>query len=233
MIDRYPVPDFLHRQPAQPAGARERPILFSSSMVRAILAGSKTQTRRVTKPQPGEHIWTDSKTGLLMTDIKHKYGASTAIICPYGQPGDRLWVREAWRPNWTIEHGHVIEFAADNAVQCFNGCCNDMQVIEPGYSWLTSNYDCYLKPWRRSIHMHRWASRILLEITAVRVERLNEISGADARAEGCPDKYVDGAEIASMDAMSREWYGQLWESINGAGSWSANPWVWCLTFKRV
>jgi len=219
---------------------KERPILFSAPMVRAILAGSKTQTRRVTKPQPGEHIWTDSKTGLLMTDIKHKYGASTAIICPYGQPGDRLWVREAWRPNWTIEHGHVIEFAADNAVQCFNGCCNDMQVIEPGYSWLTSNYDCYLKPWRRSIHMPRWASRILLEITAVRVERLNEISREDAEAEGVGLRRVSDTDFRWLDYIDGGTFGDprrsfwsLWESINGQESHDANPWVWAISFRRI
>jgi hypothetical protein len=178
---------------------KERPILFSAPMVRGILAGTKVQTRRVVKPQ-----------------AMGQWGP--VVPCPYGQPGDRLWVREAW------------DFIPEGDPGT-PSCAGIRYWADAGYELRTppSNYNPMLygkERVRPSIHMPRWASRITLEVTGVRVERLQDISEADARAEGisradCPDWH------ATTD------YRALWESIHGPGSWAANPWVWVVEFKRV
>lgn len=190
---------------------KERPILFSAPMVRAILDGTKTQTRRVVKPQPPAKVSSiylpfkqepNNWQGFADSDgLIHWYGR-----CPYGQPGDRLWVREAWR--W------VCPDDPDTAIYRADG--HAASKLPPGFKW---------KP---SIHMPWAASRITLEITAVRVERLQAISEADAEAEGCctPLRGHD-------DDFARGCYRNLWEQINGVGSWTANPWVWVIEFKRV
>lgn len=200
---------------------KERPILFSAPMVHAILAGTKTQTRRVVKPTPppGAHLHN------ITCQSGYRYAADPALIlpafdpnqgrvrwdCPYGQPGDRLWVREAWqaelRWDWTaprdIKRGSPIYFEfGDEAVPACAG------------------------KKRPSIHMPRWASRITLEVTSVRVERLQDISEDDAYAEGV--KHSEHGGITARDGFRR-----LWESINGAGSWDTNPWVWVVEFKRT
>jgi len=205
---------------------KERPILFSAPMVRAILDGAKTQTRRVVKPSRGRPIeflggggsdspdWNNPECwgyewhdGASFVTLKadpmdaHQY----TYPCPYGQPGDRLWVREAFghfERNDTLKPGDTIYYRAD-------GECLELQ------------------PWRPSIHMPRWASRITLEVTGVRVERLQDISEADAQAEGCAD--VD----YSAGRTYRHAYRDLWESINGEGAWSLNPWVWVVSFHRM
>ena len=213
---------------------KERPILFSAPMVRAILEGRKTVTRREVKPQPPEgHKWrgwvVDSTCSREIGTAS--WGDGTGALqrnsvyarCPYGKPGDRLWVRETWSADAQVDsiaprdlsHGEPIHYAADGAVRQ-TGC----SMINPGKG-------------RTSIHMPRWASRILLEITDVRVERLQDISRADIWAEGlqCPP------ELASDDVSPnyRDWYPaawrELWESTGGA--WNANPWVWVVEFKRV
>jgi hypothetical protein len=228
---------------------RERPILFSGPMVRAILAGRKTQTRRIVKfsrevwKQPLPHveyaddgmpIWFSSPPhGLRHRDPEY---FKRGYPCPYGRPGDRLWVRETWQPT---AHGKglgtEIHYHADESSEWRHGF-----VTNP------SN-----KHWRPSIHMPRWASRITLEITGVRVERLNEISEEDAIAEGaelnacdpkqwtpdmgylprCPH-YPDGCDCDPA-FTARDWFSDLWESINGPGSWAENPWVWVVEFRRV
>lgn len=163
-----------------------RPILFSGEMVRAILEGRKTQTRRVVKPQPA-------------------YVIDSVWVCPYGRPGDGLWVRETWAPN---SQAGVFSYAAD---------------------WAAGVK--HVSRWRPSIHMPRAASRISLEVVGVRVERLREISEADALAEGCADsEMVDGVP---MWCSAVEKYMDLWEKINGEGSWAVNPWVWVVEFRRV
>ena len=200
---------------------KERPILFSAPMVRAILAGTKTQTRRIMKPQADDSTWFENGAdgsitweqdgkpccGTGVWDVPHYSGKLTRR--PYGQPGDRLWVREShwwfkdepdhetgyYPPVLTVED---VEFRADG--------------------------DDGRKVWRPSIHMPRWASRITLEITGVRVERLQDISEADAQAEGV---YTDPA------CPAYDGYRVLWEQINGAGSWEANPWVWVVEFRRL
>ncbi len=173
----------------------ERPILFSGAMVRAILEGRKAQTRRILRRerQYGPFAFDDPRV---------------ARYCPYGQPGDRLWVRETWHLWGPPEH-QTLAFRAD---------CADAE-----------NYT-----WRPSIFMPRWASRITLEITDVRVERVQAISHVDAIAEGAID-----AELGAGDLISGSYavtnYAVLWDGINAKRgySWSSNPWVWVLTFTRV
>lgn len=191
---------------------KERPILFTGPMVRAILEGRKTVTRRVVTPQPdflGSMV--DPNTPFKTLDA----GLHARITCPYGQPGDRLWVREAWAADAQVDaiapsdlsEGEPIWYPADLSVRQ-TGC----SMISKGRV-------------RPSIHMPRWACRILLEITAVRVERLQDISDPGALAEG-----VSHSEMHSGDSLV-DVFARLWESTGG--DWAANPWVWVLEFKRV
>ena len=192
---------------------KERPILMSAPMVRAILAGAKTQTRRVMK---GTQPWG-------MKDGRPEWAiAGSEPRCPYGVLGDRLWVRETWAQNENqlseTRMDRSYAYAADNAGRA----------LDNGGE----------KPWRPSIHMPRWASRITLEVTGVRVERLQDISEADAIAEGISFSAAfggyhteDGRHFHCTDPI--ESYASLWDSIHGAGSWDANPFVWCVSFKRI
>ena len=220
---------------------KERPIIFSAPMVMAILSGAKTQTRRIVK---NAHMMTVD--GELVP---------IAALCPYGQPGDRLVVREKWRIGaWDEDRGAV-------AIDYFDGPRRDwIEVPDPTldgelfnrlwqqstddaraagltpdddgrYRWAPGESPCR---WRQSINMPRWASRITLEITDVRVERLQDISEADAVAEGFkpirPELLLDGL-IARLGRSAVEEFRLVWESINGPGSWDANPWVWVIEFK--
>ena len=188
---------------------KERPILFNGPMVCAVLDGSKTQTRRIMREQvcaPG--IVQIARPGYC--EIINEYGVHIpGFHCPYGEPGDRLWVREA--------------FCASS----FYDACKPSEIY-PGaglrYPADGPSIGCKTRP---SIHMPRWASRITLEITGVRVEQLNDCSDSDALAEG-----VDRTNT-SITGYARERYQRLWESINGVGSWNANPWVWVVEFRRV
>ncbi len=197
---------------------KERPILFSDQMVRAILEGRKTVTRRVMKPQPdflGSMV--DPNTPFKTLDA----GLHARITCPYGQPGDRLWVRESFAecydycdhpemPGAPTEHFHLgWHYRADG---------------EPKREEL----DGFLSHWKPSIHMPRWASRILLEITAVRVDRLHGITPNQCIAEGAwreKDKELGRGQEAIAA------FADLWRSTGG--DWDANPWVWVVEFKRV
>lgn len=195
----------------------EKPILFSAPMVRALLDGSKTQTRRIAKPKRSIEPMTDE--------------------CPYGQPGDRLRVKEAawmWcerRPNGTTPTGRQkwlyvpmreaqVHYASDHPKKPAVG------VVSPdtGNQW----------GWRLKIgrFIPRWASRIALEVTAVRVERLQDISEADCVAEGCAGGHgsIPGYPYS---ATPLEHYESIWRAINGPGSWSLNPWVWAVSFRRI
>ena len=219
---------------------KERPILFSAPMVRALLDSSKTQTRRVVKPQPGDY-W-NPVVGLynpLVIDNggyeapgPEIFGAADETEgrkCLYGQPGDRIWVRETWRS--TGDGGRADYMAPRN--------------LQPHQVWYDADgaapaSECTGKT-RTSIHMPRWASRILLEIVSVRVERLQDISDADTVAEGIDmealaesqDRYdiVCKGSGASGRATERTAWRDLWESTGG--DWEANPWCWAITFKRV
>ena len=187
---------------------KERPILFSAPMVRALLAGTKTQTRRVVKPLKGEEI---DPAGIY---DQHP-GDLELARCPYGQPGDRLWVREAYFGNHYL---HPNEPADER----------ELHYRADGYE----DFEGERITWRPSIHMPRWASRITLEIVSVRVERLHEISEEDAKAEGVEHYKPEHTVGLPPCSAHRYAFEDLWRSINGHESWSANPWVWVVEFKR-
>ena len=210
---------------------KERPILFSAPMVRAILDGSKTQTRRVVKPQPIEdrlHDHVERKYGLFTWWAGNRtFSIQHQARCPYGQPGDRLWVRETWNVTHhsQLAPGENIAKSAEDCVRDNNGfmpsCAEGVVYAADG---VTSHPVHGKARWRPSIHMPRWASRILLEITDVRVERLQDISEADAISEGVQHSTLNDPRVE---------YRWLWESINGPDSWAANPWVWVIEFQRI
>jgi hypothetical protein len=189
-------------------------------MVRALLAGTKTQTRRIVKP----NAW-------VTDDCDAGYDGQPVGVqpyidiyrCPYGRLGDRLWVREtAYYDEGDGRLPKLKPEGFDPSALYYRAdgeCCE--QIPECACAEVG-------KPrWTPSIHMPRWASRIALEITGVRVERLQEISRGDAMAEGCPHPNMQ------QGPNPRVWYADLWDGINGAGSWNANPWVWVVSFKRV
>lgn len=214
----------------------ERHILFSGPMVRAILDGRKTQTRRAVKPQPNSVKNFGKLVPYRRAAPPREMPSATferPIVCPYGVSGDRLWVREA----------HAIVPAS--AYRMSEGV---HQIINPDDSCEAAVYREgweRSKPgkWRPSIHMPRWASRLTLEITDVRVERLNACSEADARAEGVFPAAVYGGEVKSWlpaeDRRERfydtavEAYAALWDAINGPKAWDENPWVWAVSFEVV
>ena len=222
-----------------------RPIIFSGPMVRAILEGRKTQTRRIVKPQPfGKFL------GLLERPLDEGedpvlrawFGAgkdeltSSEITCPHGKPGDLLWVREKWQdycPMWDgawcghgtqegIARDHQPVYAADDQAKHLRGPDGEQRLP--------------LK-WKPSIHMPHWASRITLEIVAVRVERLQEISEEDAKAEGVefsPSNITLQSPFGS--GVYRNGFQALWSTIHaadGLNGWAANPWCWVIEFRRA
>lgn len=203
---------------------KERPILFSAAMVRAILEGRKTQTRRIMKAQPMED-WRPYSYGEL-----HKMeddGPNPDKVIgwgpvnddglegykfPYGQPGDRLWVRETFSLDESCK-GTIPYYRATDHESCG-------------------------QPWKPAIHMPRWASRIMLEITNVEAQRLQSITQNEAEAEGMvPPLHPDGArknvEKLKPGESCRGQYADLFDSINGNGTWQNNPWVWVISFKKL
>lgn len=189
---------------------KERPILFNSQMVQAIFEGRKTQTRRVAK------CFGDLDKPIMFDDgswnaIGTQCGMMTQVACPYGKVGDRLWVRETFH----LAGFGMVDYKADNIN------------IRPA-------------KWKPSIFMPKWASRITLEITNIRVERLNDISENDAKAEGI-ECWMDFGDEVYKDYLGRHHalntpqfaFKSLWESINGFDSWQNNPWVWVVEFKRI
>ncbi|WP_308065138.1 hypothetical protein [Escherichia coli] len=206
----------------------DRPIFFNAEMVRAILEGRKTQTRRIIDEK---FRGLDNENWKESTDLLIKR-------CPFGQPGDRLWVREtcadvnasgipaiAYRAD-----KDVLLLTEDESFHDENGEVNynDPRIkTYPFAQWYSDLVDGTEGRWRPSIHMPRWASRISLEITNVRVERLHSISEADAKTEGVfPAAYA----ITHPEAACRVGFGDLWCSIYGEESWTANPWVWVIEF---
>lgn len=220
-----------------------KPIIFSGDMVNAILENRKSQTRRIVSPQPvskgeselepGDVIFYGTELCRLEQSRGKNEAASgrlnaRTMRCPYGVPGDRLWVREKFfvdqledeipkeKPDWFDDSFY---YAADG------DCCDlipECACAEVGKPRI-----------RPSIHMPRWASRLTLEVTRVKAERLNDISSSDARAEGIDTTDTwDVARTAPRDKWVCR-YRQLWEEINGAGSWDANPWVWKIEFRKV
>lgn len=247
----------------------ERPILFSGAMVRAILSGAKSVTRRVVKPGAGQK-WLTPETlsrverweyrgdgywsmqigepnRIVHCGVEMDGGHIGCVRCPYGQQrGDILWVRETWQhADWTEDGQPYIRYRADDSVQLLPGA-DDESLIDV---WATlsdsDNFDIDGKAadrkWRPSIFMPRWASRITLEVTGVRVERLQEISEEEAKAEGA--RYFDGGEIhhsgwrhddGDVYSSARASFFALWQSINGKTyPWASNPWVWVVEFRRA
>lgn len=202
-----------------------RPILFSGPMVQALLDGRKTQTRRMiripemVRSEAGDHDltaieWCDqheSGPGFYAWLTEYPDEGSAPVSCRYGAPGDQLWVREK-----LVALGEIMAYAEDRA-----------PVMQGGLMWPSLGERSAIP----SIHMPRWASRITLEITEVRVQRVQEISEQDANEEGCT---LLGLTVETTDDLSLvPVFKKLWESINGAGSWEANPWVWCVSFEKV
>lgn len=191
--------------------AKERPILFSGQMVRAILEGRKTQTRRVLKKQPPAQSWLDEVSypsfGASFWDPQA--GEFIDFKNPYGKPGDRLWVREtfmAWPTPTAISYRATSD---QEAAKLFK--------------------------WKPSIFMPRWASRITLEIVSVRVERVQEISGDDCRKEGIRFEELDPFSQIARNNQRISKFRELWDSINakrGFG-WDKNPWAWVVEFRRI
>lgn len=207
---------------------KERPILFNAPMVRALLDGSKTQTRRVAKPVKHPDLGNLYDPGALVLEREPQHVIERA--CPYGQPGDRLWVREtcaAWESTDGEDFVHYFADGTYHAIEDTEQAADD---------WLVMNtYRGKRGATVPGIHMPRWASRILLEIVAVHVERLGAIGEADARAEGVTieERHMNGYCAGEFLPPSIRAFRELWEGINGAGSWDANPWVWVVKFKRV
>lgn len=207
---------------------KERGMIFNGEMVRAILDGRKNQTRRIMKPQPANDIargtFPNTEAYGWVSSMKQKFGGTTAHFCPFGQPGDRIWVRETWAE------------AGAGAPELKLYRANYPAHVPSHYENVPPAEEIH---WTPSIHMPRWASRILLEITDVRVERLNDISEEDARAEGiidggclnCGEPEPCGCANPEPDATDA--FAYLWQSIYGQENWNANPWVWVIEFNRI
>lgn len=209
----------------------DRPILFSAPMVRALIEGRKTQTRRVLNPQPQGHVW---RYGWSMEDGATWSGDKTTARIPIWA-GDRLYVREHWRTtyglDWTVE-----DLGRPLKPREFDPKTTPVEYLADGERELGGKA-------RRAMHMPRWASRLTLIVTDVKVERLQDITYADAIAEGVEpyggiDPDCSGYRDYS-DAEGRHWvnsyvsYATLWDSINGDGSWADNPWIVAYSFTVV
>jgi hypothetical protein len=210
---------------------KERPILFSAPMVRALLDASKTQTRRVCKPMNAwvvkDCLEVRNVDGVLHHFLKGAQQPIERLRSPYGQPGDRLWVKETWSEVGTMDPGLIV-YRAD-----YRAC------VPAQYQNLPPAAEI---KWKPSLFMRRTASRILLEVVSVRVERLQDISEADAVAEGVvkfSDNLINGIPgwkgypEAIPRPTAKDAYVDLWELINGINSWDVNPWVWVVEFWRV
>lgn len=207
---------------------KERPMLFSGPMVQAILEDRKWHTRRVIKPQPPvfagnwyqrnlDHVWYNPENPDLWHFVSPsgKENHIKPICCPYGKPGDRLWVRETWCCVHSIPYApgpdprDLVHYRADQTEAAA----------------IITEHRC----WRPSIHMPRAYSRITLEITGVRVDRLQMIGPVDCKAEGIQKDLMTGTSIQLINDFEK-----LWDSINGKTyPWKSNPWVWVIEFKRV
>jgi hypothetical protein len=212
---------------------KERGILFSPPMVRAILDGRKSQTRRLVKNEFGvcadcwgnvrepmcvPHNDGDGGYGVFGTDpylrvaaCDHNDVCGGRTRCPYGAVGDRLWVRETWcQIGETVDGVKTIAYRGDNDIELGG----DLR-------------------WKPGLYMPRWASRITLEITRVRVERLQDITESDARAEGVTwARGAIGQMVPGPPTCARDAYARLWDDVNGE-PWASSPWVWVVEFKRV
>ncbi|MBE8816267.1 hypothetical protein F3H66_22270 [Serratia marcescens] len=215
---------------------KDRPVIFNSEMVRAILDGRKTQTRRViANVSPDNCIPLQKPTKTKDGIYTHVMDAPGHGLCPFGRVGDRLWVRETWGvvSHDFDENERIIDWVPDRPATAIhempfgNGYYSGHAIYaaDGEFTWGDDDGHGERSCWKPSIHMPREACRILLEITAVRVERLTMISHEDAIAEGAPR--------ASCCRDPRHGFIELWESIYGKESIATNPWVWVIEFRRV
>ncbi|HHP1348013.1 TPA: morphogenetic protein [Klebsiella michiganensis] len=191
----------------------ERGMIFNTEMVRALIDGRKTQTRRPVKfPVYDRNMGCE----LAGNELAVELAAGNYLNSAFGKPGHRIWVRETFNGFWVTDE--EIEEIQEGISKAADLC--DYKADYPDNSQPAEG-------WTPSIHMPRWASRITLEITDVRVERLNSISDGDAIREGC-----SAADMKSGDCLA-DVFSRLWASIYGSDGWNANPWVWVIEFKRV
>jgi hypothetical protein len=213
---------------------KEKPVIFSGPMTKAILSGTKTQTRRVIKPQPTDSWMREQVTDWSLYYTRNRWGRlekhlwichpteNKEIVCPYGKPGDQLWVRERWYCAGEHEcDGYPVRYEVDADLA-----------------------RAVSTKWRTPIFMPRWASRITLEITNIRVQRVQEISEADAIAEGVRQLRDGSGTYAGREGpgnlvtpwpTAKEAFADGWDAINAKRgfSWSSNVWVWVLEFKKL
>ena len=205
-------------------------VLFKTEMVQAILDGRKTQTRRIIKPQPEitnnwyswNGHWPNSEHGACGCNVLDGFSDAMAWRAPFGKVGDHLWVRETWgvirafddlSPS-IIHHDTIVGYKTD-----------------PTDKWYQTGFSGDAGKWRSSIHMPRWASRITLKITSIKIQYVQEITTADAKAEGVKESFVMPDHVVSMGYVHA--FRELWDSINsdrGFG-WDKNPWVWVIEFE--
>lgn len=240
---------------------QERPVIFTAPMVRAIDDGRKTQTRRIAKfsevpgdvpnvvvePYPGEWIawWTNRTPAQALEFSRQEYKPGEGIRCPYGQPGDRLWVRESIYIDHVDYPSGPLPKERPRDVEIYyraDGECCD-QIPE------CSCAEVGKPKWRNPRFMPKWAARLWLDITRVRVERVQDISEADAIAEGCQSHYCSPEDTASCKPgtperklaelleggflTAKNEFIHVWRCINGHDSWDSNPWVFVIEFKRA
>lgn len=201
------------------AEMREHPLLFSAPMVQAVLDGRKTQTRRIVPVPEIEFYDGYAPNGDVRWSTRTQPTGTNVIRNRYGARGDRLWVKETWglasTGGWTCDP--CVTYRVDGVQRLVD----PKQLIEAGYK----HHD----GWRPSIFMYRCLSRIDLEVTAVRVERLQTLTRDDAIAEGCPPQ-----KWYRVDGGPEHWFKTLWNNLNGErATWKSNPWVWVVSFKRV
>jgi hypothetical protein len=242
---------------------KEHPILFSAPMVRAILEGRKTQTRRIVRLPKGAEVdgHGENKTALFCSRSNQPTGTSV-VRCPFGSAGDRLWVRETWgdADGYYQDHENEVPF-----VTCYRADLSALSHTvppKPVPAWDIKSWNWSKQKWRPSIHMPRWASRLLLDVVSVRVERLQDITEEDAKAEGVESPDTEREEhdwsiceqcggtllYAGFDAnlgaifdcdctrcdTHRKRFRNFWKRINGErADWESNPWVWRVEFHRT
>lgn len=216
---------------------KSRPILFNSEMVRAILAGRKTQTRRVIKPQPPGYLTSRGKPEEMYpnsgiwgfyagNENARACRSEDTLCCPYGAAGGLLWVRETWGVNKDYDNlSPTMVWVATNGD---TKSCVDYKATPRNEDWTGK--------WRQSIHMPRWASRINLGIKNIRIERIQDITEEDAWQEGIQDRMGKETPLkGELLPVSVHAFASLWEKINNTRGygWKTNPWVWVVEFKRV
>lgn len=210
---------------------KARPILFSAPMIGALLDGTKTQTRRVVKPAREPNFGAEMAPREIAGDVRK----GNFDMCPYGQTGDLLWVRESFMPAPMEAPPEVARATRWNIAYAAGG--QGIVMAPDSYNPMLYNYE----RWSPSIHMPRWASRLTLRITDVRVDRVQDISEADAIAEGIEQSGLNNvigpaaAATLAKGSLAIDRFARLWQSINGPRDlgWYVNPWVWALTFEVI